>query len=252
MQAPLLPQRPPQRPINYIGIILVLLFITIIVLCCILIFQNNGSAGGQQTTPSSSSPDVIGGYSTINVNSLSPIDQSTPAMIGIFTEQEINQITKSINDKRALHDSPPLKYDPAISTVSQKWAETMAETNDVRHRQSLFPGEWTSSSSSKMPYGENIHVKFGSQTLGMSNVALVDAAIDSWYNEVQNYDFANPSLTSSSKQIGHFTCLVWKSSTLYGIGIARKDDKVYIVMNTYPKQINDRDTIAANVLRTRN
>jgi len=166
-------------------------------------------------------------------------------------------MTTLINDKRKLHNSPPLAYDPSISVISQRWAEDMASSGSVRHRTSFLSGETpphtASPSSASIPYGENIHVRFGSETLTMSNIDLIRGAIDSWYNEIQNYDFNNPSLTpppsEPSKKVGHFTCLVWKSSRLYGMGIARSGDKVYVVMNTFPKQINDRATIEANIQR---
>lgn len=137
-------------------------------------------------------------------------------------------ITSDINQKRALHHAPPLLYDPTLAATAQQWADTIASST-VRH--------------SSNPYGENIHVRFG---LGdLDNQTLILDAIQSWYNEIRDYNFSDPAITSKN---GHFTCLVWKDSRIYGIGIARNGDKAFIVMNTSPRQVNDRAALLANVL----
>ncbi|MEK8105215.1 CAP domain-containing protein [Micromonospora sp. M12] len=44
------------------------------------------------------------------------------------------------------------------------------------------------------------------------------AAVDSWYSEISNYDFATGKPIDSTKAIGHFTALVWKNTTKLGVG----------------------------------
>jgi hypothetical protein len=79
-------------------------------------------------------------------------------------------------------------------------------------------------------YGENISYLQG---YGKDIIALIKKSIDSWYNEVSEYDYNNPGF---SKATGHFTCLVWKSSTTFGFGITLNDNtnEAYISMNTFP------------------
>jgi hypothetical protein len=60
------------------------------------------------------------------------------------------------------------------------------------------------------------------------------AAIKSWYDdEIVLHDFKRPKY---SKETGHFTQLVWKSSKKLGVGVALSPNKreVYFVTNYYP------------------
>ena len=47
------------------------------------------------------------------------------------------------------------------------------------------------------------------------------AAVQSWYGEINNYDFKNAKSKNGDK-IGHFTQLVWKDSVKLGVGIAKQ------------------------------
>jgi hypothetical protein len=62
---------------------------------------------------------------------------------------------------------------------------------------------------------------------------LIKKAIDMWYNEVNLYDFNSPGF---SKGTGHFTFLVWKNSSKFGMGfsINTSNNSVDITMKTSP------------------
>jgi len=79
-------------------------------------------------------------------------------------------------------------------------------------------------------YGENISFFEG---YGTDPMTLLKLAIDGWYNEVSLYNFDNPGYSSAT---GHFTCLVWLTSTRFGMGISinQSTGQAYISFNTFP------------------
>ena len=133
-----------------------------------------------------------------------------------LTDSQKTEITSYINKYRTLHQAPPLVWDDTITNASQEWSNNLLTTNVFQH------------SGNKL-YGENLAYFSG---YGNDIMVLLKKSVDAWYNEVKMYDFTNPSFSSST---GHFTCLVWKSSKSYGIGISvDAKSRAYIVMNTSP------------------
>jgi uncharacterized protein YkwD len=135
----------------------------------------------------------------------------------ILTQDQIISISDYINTYRANHQAPPILWDATIAKFSQQWTYYMSYHNIFQH-------------SGTASYGENISYLQG---YGTDILMLIKKSIDSWYNEVSGYDYNNPGFT---KETGHFTCLVWKSSTTFGIGITINDktNEAYISFNTFP------------------
>ena len=133
-----------------------------------------------------------------------------------LTDSQKTEITSYINKYRTMHQAPPLAWDDTITNASQEWSNNLLTTNVFQH------------SGNKL-YGENLAYFSG---YGTNIMVLLKKSVDAWYNEVKMYDFNNPGFSAST---GHFTCLVWKSSTSYGIGISvDAKSRAYIVMNTSP------------------
>ena len=139
--------------------------------------------------------------------------------IGVFTS-DVTQAQTAIdltafrnatlsqhNTYRTTHRSPSLTSSASLNASAQRWAEQMASSGSFQH----------SSPSQRNNAGENLYVSYttansiGAGTLG-------NQAVTSWYNEVSSYNYANPVF---SMQTGHFTQLVWRSSTQLGCGSAR-------------------------------
>ena len=135
----------------------------------------------------------------------------------IFTQQQIDDLTNYINNYRNIHQAPPIIWDPTIAVFSQNWANYLLKNHLFHHSGSSL-------------YGENLAYLRG---YGSDLVTLVKLSIDMWYNEYKLYDFSKPEF---SEETGHFTALVWKSTTHFGLGFAinKKTKAAYITMNMSP------------------
>jgi len=134
-----------------------------------------------------------------------------------ITQSQQIEITQYINAYRANNQAPPLVWDSTIAGFSQNWAYYLNFNNVFTHSGSSL-------------YGENLAFLQG---YGTDIMFLIKKSIDLWYAEISLYDFNNPGFSDAT---GHFTCLVWKSSTKFGMGITlnSKTNSVDITMNTSP------------------
>ena len=135
----------------------------------------------------------------------------------VLTSDQITEITNYVNAYRAKNQAPPLAWDATIAQFSQQWAYYLVSNNEFKH-------------SGNNLYGENLAYfqGYGSDVMG-----LMKKSIDLWYDEIKLYDFNNPGFSHGT---GHFTCLVWKSSTKFAMGfsINTATNAVDITMNTSP------------------
>jgi glioma pathogenesis-related protein 2 len=112
-------------------------------------------------------------------------------------------ILEQVNNYRAKHGAPSVQLDPELVEYAKSRARTICTENGLSYgHQGLREGT-----------GENLSWQASSgETPGTSA-----GAVNSWYSEIKNYDFANPS-ASNGKPTGHFTQVVWKGSTKVGAG----------------------------------
>ena len=134
-----------------------------------------------------------------------------------LTAQQKTEISDYINEYRALHQAPALLWNDTIGKFSQSWSLYLLQNKVFKH------------SGNKL-YGENLAYFQGH---GTEIMKILKLAVDNWYNEVKSYNFAKPGFAAST---GHFTCLVWKSSTSFAMGISidNTSQTAYITMNTSP------------------
>jgi hypothetical protein len=150
----------------------------------------------------------------------------------ILTPQQELEITAYINEYRTRNQAPPLAWDGSMYTFSQNWSSYLMSNNLFKH-------------SGNQNYGENLAYFQG---YGTDVMSLLKKSVDSWYNEISQYNFSSPGFTSAT---GHFTCLVWRSSTNFAIGIAINPttQAATVTMNTYPAG-NVQGEFETNVLST--
>jgi hypothetical protein len=134
-----------------------------------------------------------------------------------FTYAQKIELTDYVNAYRAKHNSQPLLWDDTISAFAQEYSLYLVTHNLFQH-------------SNKDGYGENLAYFQGYPNEMMT---LIKKSIDLWYDEIKLYNFNYPGYSPST---GHFTCLVWKSSTSFGMGYSYNNDTkvVDITMNTAP------------------
>lgn len=135
----------------------------------------------------------------------------------MLSGEQIVEILGYVNKYRALHQAPPMVYDPDIASVAQTWSNYLLSNNKFQH-------------SGNSTFGENLAWFRG---YGDDPLALIKLSIDMWYDEVKYYDFKNPGF---SDKTGHFTALVWKASKSFGFGFSINSitNTAVIVMNISP------------------
>ena len=153
-----------------------------------------------------------------------------------FTEEQLTAFQQSFldahNDKRALHaETLPLALDAALSTEAQTYADTLVEANaampdltaNFGHDEEIAGGT-----------GENIHFAAGSfPTLEEGINTNISDSVDAWYGEIDNFNFEKPEDNFEAKPgSSHFAQIVWKATTLLGVGFGIRDDFKYKLKGT--------------------
>jgi len=142
---------------------------------------------------------------------------STTTVQPVITPVQQIEITNYVNAYRAKNQASPLVWDNTIASFAQQWSYYLASNNLFQH-------------SGTNLYGENLAYFKG---YGSDVMSLMKLSIDDWYNEISLYDFNNPAFSAST---GHFTCLVWLTSTTFGMGISinNANNTVDVTFNTSP------------------
>jgi pathogenesis-related protein 1 len=111
-----------------------------------------------------------------------------------------------------------LSYSPALEASAQAWADNLKKTNHCQMRHSAPEGR----------YGENLFwagaVKWSDGRRELQRVPP-ETPVDSWGAEKRNYDYANNSC-KPGKVCGHYTQVVWKTSTQVGCAYAVCEDSL--------------------------
>lgn len=131
-------------------------------------------------------------------------------------EVDRDAIVAAHNRWRAKVGVGALSYSPELEASAQAWADNLKQTNHCQMRHSKPEGH----------YGENL---FWASALTWSDgrrelqKVSADVPVDSWGSEQRDYSYAKNSCTPG-KMCGHYTQLVWKTSTKVGCAFAVCED----------------------------
>ena len=132
----------------------------------------------------------------------------------------LETVRKDMLDKhnfyRAKHQAPNLQRLAALEDIAQAYSEKLVSLGYLVHSSNTLNGNYI---------GENLYFGYNAGYLGT-------APVDSWYDEIKEYDFEKAEFKSGT---GHFTQVVWKNSKQLGCGVAcNTNDCCYVTCNYYP------------------
>ena len=119
-----------------------------------------------------------------------------------------DSVLSAHNALRAKHGVPPLSWSDSLAKEAQGWSDKCVfEHSNMSHGENLAQGS----------------------TGGYSPAEYVN----DWYSEISSYDFTTGDSTDGNA-VGHFTQVVWKSTTKVGCGFSTCGDNDLLVCNYSP------------------
>jgi uncharacterized protein YkwD len=177
-----------------------LLAVTLALGGCGQMYQSPGSQPSTAPpTPTEGPPGATEPYAAPTTSppppsSVPPVASAPPS--GLTSVQQT--MLAEHNRDRAMHCAAPLTRSPQLEKVAQDWA------NSLRDRGCLFE-------HSRGEYGENL-------AAGTTGALPPEAVVAMWYDEVAKYRFPDGGFGMDT---GHFTQLVWRSTTQVGCGMSQ-------------------------------
>tara|TARA_B110000003_G_C16590286_1_gene511532 strand:- start:101 stop:694 length:594 start_codon:yes stop_codon:yes gene_type:complete len=144
-----------------------------------------------------------------------------------LSEEDVALSIKVHNDARAEVGVSNLKWSNSLSEDALEWAKNLAEKDEMYH----------SSNESRPGQGENLSVAW--KTVGGESVFSSTPGLDasnSWYYEINDYTYAEiGSDLNANVMIGHYTQMIWSTTTEVGMARAvSSSGKEYVVARYSP------------------
>jgi len=129
---------------------------------------------------------------------------------------DANEMVAAHNRWRKTVGTPPLTYSTELAASAQEWANHLKQTNQCRMQHSKPDSK----------YGENlfwasaIEWSDGRRELQKVSPKMV---VDDWSSERTDYNYKSNSC-AKGKMCGHYTQVIWKTTTTVGCAIAVCED----------------------------
>mgnify|MGYP001321621815 CR=1 FL=1 len=150
--------------------------------------QDNTPTTQQTTTSSTEAPSTP---TTLSTSTSGTSTSSTSTSGSTASSGFEADILNAHNEKRALHGIQSLAWNDTLAKYAADYAASTFSCNNVKLVHS------------NGPYGENLAAGYSGGY----------KPVDAWYDEIKQYDFSNPGFNEAT---GHFTQLVWKSTSQVG------------------------------------
>ena len=140
-------------------------------------------------------------------------DPAPGARTSGLSDSEQTSLLDAHNRWRTRYGVPLLTWSSELASFAQRWADVLADEGmQMRHR-------------SPNAYGENLYWCAGRPATG-------DRVVDAWGSEVEFYDEAKNNWWPKA---GHWSQMVWRTTTHVGGGVVRRGDQEIWVCNYDPR-----------------
>ena len=164
----------------------------------------------------------LGGFKELKTSNNSTIESS------VLTKQDIFLSLQVHNDARKEVGVSELSWSNSLAEDALLWAKNLALKDDMYH----------SSNESRPGQGENLSYSYRSSNGNptFSETPGKDAS-SAWYNEIKDYTYAEiGSSKNANVVIGHYTQMIWNTTTEVGMARAvSTSGSVYVVARYSPQ-----------------
>jgi pathogenesis-related protein 1 len=141
-----------------------------------------------------------------------------PALSAQALYVDSDGVVTAHNRWRKTVGAPPLTYSAELAASAQKWATHLQRSNQCKMQHSKPDGQ----------YGENLYwasaIEWSDGKRELQQVTP-QKVVDSWGSEHNDYDYKNNSC-ANGKMCGHYTQVIWKTTTTVGCAIAVCEDSL--------------------------
>jgi hypothetical protein len=203
---------------NRITILLIFLIVISMVLPTSAIMyargQTDDNSGSSSTGGGSTGNSGSTTTSSTQNNAALPTTSTASNNTGILQKlsaEDIKGLLDIHNRERAAVGSPPLVWNDAVAAHAQAWAKYLADGNPGPH--CIYVPGWEKIESCTHHEGENVALRSPHNPTNIASMA------EFWVSEKKNYH-GGPYNDSVGPVIGHYTAMIWKSTTDVGCGFA--------------------------------